>query len=48
MTIWASIFKNRKNFFNNIPNIIQNSKTIYGNKIQNQSLYYRYRQGWAK
>ncbi len=32
-----SIFKNRKVLFNNIPNIIQNSKTIYENKIQNQS-----------
>jgi len=32
-----SIFKNRKTLFNNIPNIIQNSKTIYENKIQNQS-----------
>ena len=32
-----SIFKNRKVLFNNIPNIIQNSKTIYENKLQNQS-----------
>jgi len=32
-----SIFKNRKNFFENIPNIIQNSKTVHENKIQNQS-----------
>jgi len=32
-----SIFKNRKNLFNNIPNIIQNSKNIYENKLQNQS-----------
>jgi len=32
-----SIFKNRKTLYNNIPNIIQNSKTIYENKIQNQS-----------
>jgi len=32
-----SIFKNRKNLFDNIPNIIQNSKTIHENKIQNQS-----------
>jgi DNA polymerase-3 subunit alpha len=32
-----SIFKNRKNIFNNIPNIIQNSKTLYENKVQNQS-----------
>ena len=32
-----SIFKNRKNLFNNIPNIIQNSKTIYENKILNQT-----------
>ena len=32
-----SIFKNRKILFGNIPNIIQNSKTIYGNKLQNQT-----------
>ena len=32
-----SIFKNRKALYDNIPNIIQNSKTIYENKIQNQS-----------
>ena len=32
-----SIFKNRKNLFSNIPNIIQNSKTIHLNKKQNQS-----------
>ena len=32
-----SIFKNRKTLFNNIPNIIQNSKTIYENKLQNQT-----------
>jgi len=32
-----SIFKNRKNLFDNIPNIIHNSKTIHENKIQNQS-----------
>jgi len=32
-----SIFKNRKNLFENIPNIIQNSKTIHENKTQNQS-----------
>ena len=32
-----SIFKNRKVLYDNIPNIIQNSKTIYENKIQNQS-----------
>jgi len=31
------IFNNRKVLFNNIPNIIQNSKTAYENKIQNQS-----------
>jgi len=31
-----SIFKNRKNLFDNIPNIIQNSKTLHENKIQNQ------------
>ena len=32
-----SIFKNRKALYDNIPNIIQNSKTIYENKLQNQS-----------
>ena len=32
-----SIFKNRKILYNSIPNIIQNSKTIYENKLQNQS-----------
>ena len=32
-----SIFKNRKILYDNITNIIQNSKTIYENKIQNQS-----------
>ena len=32
-----SIFKNRKALFDNIPNIIQNSKTIHENKIQNQT-----------
>ena len=32
-----SIFENRKVFFNNIPNIIQNSKTIHENKLNNQS-----------
>ena len=32
-----SIFMNRKVLYDNIPNIIQNSKTIYENKIQNQS-----------
>jgi len=32
-----SIFKNRKVLYDNIPNIIQNSKTIYENKINNQS-----------
>jgi len=32
-----SIFENRKVLYNNIPNIIQNSKTIYENKLQNQS-----------
>ena len=32
-----SIFKNRKALYDNIPNIIQNLKTIYENKIQNQS-----------
>ncbi len=32
-----SIFKNRKVLYDNIPNIIQNSKNIYENKVQNQS-----------
>ncbi len=32
-----SIFKNRKALFENITNLIQNSKTIYENKIKNQS-----------
>ena len=32
-----SIFENRKMLFNNIPNIIQNSKTIYENKMSNQT-----------
>ena len=32
-----SIFENRKILYDNIPNIIQNSKNIYENKIQNQS-----------
>ncbi len=32
-----SIFKNRKALYDNIPNVIQNSKTIYENKLQNQS-----------
>ena len=32
-----SIFKNRKTLYDNIPNIIQNSKTIYENKLQNQT-----------
>ena len=32
-----SIYRNRKNLFNNISNIIQNSKTINENKIQNQN-----------
>ena len=31
-----SIFSNRKVLYNNIPNIIQNSKTVYENKLQNQ------------
>jgi len=31
------IFDNRKVLFKNIPNIIQNSKTIYENKLQNQT-----------
>ena len=32
-----SIFKNRKVLYDNIPNIIQNSKTIHENRINNQS-----------
>jgi len=32
-----SIFINRKALYDNIPNIIQNSKSIYENKVQNQS-----------
>ena len=32
-----SIFDNRKVLYDNIPNIIQNSKSIYENKVQNQS-----------
>jgi len=32
-----SIFKNRKVLYHNIPNIIQNSKNIYENKVLNQS-----------
>ena len=32
-----SIFSNRKVLYNNIPNIIQNSKTVYENKLQNQA-----------
>jgi DNA polymerase III subunit alpha len=32
-----SIFDNRKVLYNNIPNIIQNSKTIYENKLHNQT-----------
>ncbi len=32
-----NIFKNRKVLYNNIPNIIQNSKTIFDNKVQNQT-----------
>ncbi len=32
-----TIFKNRKNLFNNISNIIQNCKTLHENKIQNQT-----------
>ena len=35
--VFDSIFKNRKILYDNIPNIIQNSKTIYENKVQNQS-----------
>tara|TARA_B110000438_G_scaffold131314_2_gene127460 strand:+ start:14 stop:1903 length:1890 start_codon:yes stop_codon:yes gene_type:complete len=32
-----SIFKNRKILYNNISNIIQNSKTVYENKLQKQT-----------
>ncbi len=32
-----AIFNNRKVIYNNIPNIIQNSKTIYENRLQNQT-----------
>ena len=32
-----AIFKNRKILYENMPNIIQNSKTMYENKINNQS-----------
>ncbi len=32
-----SIFNNRRVLYNNIPNIIQNSKTINENKLQNQT-----------
>ena len=32
-----SIFNNRKVLYENIPNIIQNSKTIFENKVQNQT-----------
>ena len=32
-----SIFQNRKALYDNIPNVIQHSKTVYENKIQNQS-----------
>ena len=35
--VFDSIFENRKILYNNIPNIIQNSKTIYENKLQSQS-----------
>ena len=31
------IFNDRKTLFDNIPNIIQNSKTIYENKLNNQT-----------
>ena len=34
---FESIFKNRKVLYDNIPNIIQNSKTIHENRINNQS-----------
>ena len=36
-----SIFENRKVLFENIPNIIQNSKTIYENKVQNQKSLFK-------
>ena len=32
-----SIFENRKILYDNIPNIIQSSKTVYENKMQNQT-----------
>ena len=32
-----NIFENRKSLYNNIPNIIQNAKTMYDNKVQNQT-----------
>tara|TARA_Y100000590_G_scaffold448018_1_gene584078 strand:- start:1692 stop:3911 length:2220 start_codon:yes stop_codon:yes gene_type:complete len=32
-----TIFENRKTLYDNIPNIIQNTKNLYENKIQNQS-----------
>ena len=32
-----SIYKNRKALYENIPSLIQNSKTIYENKLQNQT-----------
>jgi len=32
-----SLLKNRKTLFDNIPNIIQSSKTIYENKMKNQT-----------
>ena len=35
--VFDSIFKNRKILYDNITNIIQNSKNIYDNKLQNQS-----------
>ena len=35
--VFQSIFDNRKVLYDNIPNIIQNSKNIYENKINNQS-----------
>ena len=35
--VFDSIFQNRKVLYDNIPNIIQNSKNIYENKLQNQS-----------
>ena len=35
--VFDEIFNNRQVLFNNISNIIQNSKTVYENKLQNQT-----------